>query len=112
MTRGLGSMLDSWQKRERSRTRTYVYNVYTVSAKCGICIADGIAKLTSTIISIYKSITCKKFTQVFKISEYKKQYILRVPMHPKKSDYYAPRTSYYIGDISQNFFNLHKKNNV
>ena len=105
-------MLDSYQTRERSHTRTCVYNVYTVSAKCGICIADGIAKLTSTIISIYKSITCKKFTLVFKISEYKKKYILRVPMDPKKSGYYAPRTSSYIGDISQNFFKLHKKNNV
>ncbi len=97
-------MLDSYQTRERSHTRTYVYNVYTVSAKCGICIADGIAKLTSTIISIYKSITCKKFTLVFKISGYKKHYILRVPTHPQKIDLMPPRTSSYIWGISENFF--------
>jgi hypothetical protein len=97
-------MLDSWQKRERSHTRTCVYNVYIVSAKCGICIADGIAKLTSTIISIYKSITYKKITLVFKICGYKKQYILRVPTHPQKTDLMAPRTSSYIGGISKNFF--------
>ena len=97
-------MIDSYQTREKSHTRTCVYNVYTVSAKCGICIADGIAKLTSTIISINKSITCKKFTLVFKICEYKKQYILRIPTHPKKNDLMPPRTSSYIGGISKNFF--------
>mgnify|MGYP004146408055 CR=1 FL=1 len=89
-------MLDSYQTRERSHTRTCVYNVYTVSAKCGICIADCIAKLTSTIISIYKSITCKKFTLVFKICGYKKQYILRVSTHPQKSDIMPPPAPHHI----------------
>ena len=97
-------MLDSWQKRERSHTRTCVYIVYIVSAKCGICIADGIAKLTSTIISIYKSITCKKFTLVFKISEYKKQYILRVPTYLQKVTITPPPISHIYGVTLQNIF--------
>ena len=97
-------MLDSYQTRERSHTRTCVYNVYTVSAKCRNCIADGIAKLTSTTISIYKSVTCKKITLVFKICEYKKQYILRVPTYLQKVTITPPPISHIYGVMLQNIF--------
>ncbi len=101
--------MDSYQTRERSHKRTCVYNIYIVSARCGICIADCIAKLTSTIISIYKSITCKKITLVFKISGYKKHYILSVPTHPQKTDLIPPPYVAYSRGVPQNFFGKLKK---